>query len=272
MKGFCTLSNELAKRLITFRFVCSVCSFSPCHQPTTHTHKSTIVALGTTVTPVTTTHADGARSSTNHKYFSTIDFPTRQSTVHYFTSSSTSSILRIFSEAEPHSLLYTTSYSSTLLQGFQTQRSSDSRKISSSSLSSASSSLSSSSSSSLLSSSLSPLSSSSSSSSSSSLSLSSASLPSSSSPSSSSSSSSSTLVSSLTSPTTSSLLSSFPFPRHQSCAHATLSLPSAPSMTRTVDGSSLVPSPTPVHQTDGIEIEIKPHHNVSDSFNSPNNS
>ena len=38
-----------------------------------------------------------------------------------------------------------------------------------------------------------------------------------------------------------------------------------PSPARKVQSSSLTPSPSTVRPTDGIEVEIKPHHNVSDT-------
>lgn len=39
-----------------------------------------------------------------------------------------------------------------------------------------------------------------------------------------------------------------------------------PSLARKVKSSSMTPSPSTVRPTDGIEIEIKPHHNVSDTI------
>ena len=58
-------------------------------------------------------------------------------------------------------------------------------------------------------------------------------------------------------------LSSLPkTPRFQTSAHVSL-LSLTLSVTRLVEKSSVVPSPTPVRPTDGIEIELKPNHEVS---------
>lgn len=64
------------------------------------------------------------------------------------------------------------------------------------------------------------------------------------------------------------LLLSIPSPSSsllQASSHGFLSF-LTPSPTRYVKSSSMAPSPSTVRPTDGIEIEIKPHHSVSDIF------